>query len=94
MLAHYRTIEQIPDDGREWAVSVRGGPMLAATLAAHRAEAMLFKDLATLRIDRSLLADVDQLRWSGPTEAFAAICARLDAGPLALRAARLGAGRT
>ena len=93
VLSHYRTIERIPDDGREWAVSVRGGPMLAATLAAHRDEAMLFKDLATLRIDRSLLTDVDELRWAGPTAAFGEVCARLDAQPIALRAARVAAAR-
>src|ERR1700730_17481239 len=39
------TTERIPDSGGDWEVSVRGGPMLAATLAAGRADAMLFKDL-------------------------------------------------
>jgi 5'-3' exonuclease len=93
VLAHYGTIERIPDSGRDWEVSVRGGPMLAATLAAGRADAMLFKDLATLRVDRSLLASVDQLRWQGPTAAFAEVCRRIDAEPLAVRADRLAAAR-
>jgi 5'-3' exonuclease len=93
VLAYYGTIERIPDAGREWEVSVRSGPMLAATLAAGRADAMLFKDLATLRIDRSLLSDVDQLRWQGPTGVFGEVCERIDAGPLAVRAERLAAGR-
>jgi 5'-3' exonuclease len=94
VLAHYGSIERIPDNGREWVVSVRGGPMLAATLAARRDDAMLFKDLATLRIDRSLLAGVDDLRWAGPTAAFAEVCARIDAGPTAQRAERLAATRS
>jgi 5'-3' exonuclease len=34
--------------------------------------ALLFKDLATLRTDAGLFRDVDELRWRGPTEAFAA----------------------
>ncbi len=89
VLAHYGTIEEIPDSGRDWKVSVRGGPTLAATLAARRPDAMLFKDLATLRVDRSLLTDVDQLRWLGPTTAFAEVCDRIDAEPLARRASRL-----
>ena len=89
VLAHYGTIEQIPDSGAEWEVSVRGGAMLAATLAAHRDEAMLFKDLATLRVDRSLLDIVDQLRWRGPTADFGQVCVRLDAEGLARRADRL-----
>jgi len=37
----------------------------AATLAADRQHALLFKDLATCGVDRSLLDDVDQLRWTG-----------------------------
>ena len=39
--------------------------------------ALLFKKLATLRIDARLFADVDQLLWKGPTEAFAAWPARM-----------------
>jgi hypothetical protein len=54
---------------------------------------MLFKDLATLRIDRSLLGAVAELRWTGPTEDFATVCDRIDAPPVAARAARLAAGR-
>jgi 5'-3' exonuclease len=91
VLAHYGTIERIPDSGRDWEVSVRGGPMLAATLAASRDDAMLFKDLATLRVDRSLLDDVDQLRWLGPTNAFRDVCDHIDAAPIAARADRLAA---
>jgi 5'-3' exonuclease len=93
VLARYRTIDDIPDDGTAWEVDVRGGPALAATLAAHRTEALLFKDLATLRVDRSLLAGVDQLRWTGPTADFAAVCDRLDAPAVAKRAAALAAAR-
>ncbi|MDP9073215.1 MAG: flap endonuclease [Actinomycetota bacterium] len=91
VLTRYGTIEHIPDSGAEWEVSVRGGPVLAATLAGHREEAMLFKDLATLRIDRSLLASVDDLRWRGPTDGFESVCARIDADNLARRAERLAA---
>jgi len=89
VLAHYGTIEDIPDDGRTWSVSVRGGPALAATLAARRADAMLFKDLATLRVDRSLLVDVNSLRWRGPSPEFADVCDRIDAPSLPARAERL-----
>jgi 5'-3' exonuclease len=34
--------------------------------------ALLFKDLATLRTDAPLFRDVEELRWRGPTDAFAA----------------------
>ena len=91
VLARYGTIEQIPDSGSEWEVSVRNGPALAAVLAAERPLAMRFKDLATLRLDRTLLADVEDLRWRGPDEGFAVVCERIDAEPLARRAERLAA---
>jgi 5'-3' exonuclease len=94
VLAHYGTIEAIPKAPGQWEVSVRGGPALAATLAAQQADALLFKDLATLRIDRTLLTDVDELRWRGPTTQFADLCARIDAVPLVARAERVAASRS
>src|SRR4029077_5090321 len=41
-------------------------------LQHHRDLALRFKDLATLRTDAPLFRDVDELRWRGPTPAFAA----------------------
>jgi 5'-3' exonuclease len=40
-------------------------------LGDRRAQALLFKDLATLRADVPLFDDVDELRWRGPLDAFA-----------------------
>ena len=40
-------------------------------LGPHKEEALLFKDLATLRTDAPLFRDVDELQWRGPTLAFA-----------------------
>ncbi len=40
-------------------------------LGARHADALLFKQLATLRTDAALFANVDALRWRGPTDAFA-----------------------
>jgi 5'-3' exonuclease len=39
--------------------------------------ALLFKTLATLRADERLFEDVEELRWRGPTEAFAGCVDRL-----------------
>jgi 5'-3' exonuclease len=44
----------------------------SAVLGDSRDLALLFKDLATLRTDAHLFRDVDELKWRGPTEAFAA----------------------
>jgi 5'-3' exonuclease len=43
----------------------------------RREAALLFKDLATLRTDAPLFGDVEELRWRGPTEAFASWTERL-----------------
>ena len=47
-------------------------------LGDKRDLALLFKDLATLRTDTALFGDVDELRWSGPTDAFAEAAKLLD----------------
>ena len=45
-------------------------------LGDRRELALLFKNLATLRVDAPLFAHVDELRWRGPTQGFAAITER------------------
>ena len=89
LLAHYGRLEDIPDAPGQWEVSVRGGPKLAVTLAAHRREAMLFRDLATLRTDPPVIDDVTALRWAGPTDVFDEVAERIDAGAIARRARSL-----
>ncbi|MBA4057309.1 MAG: flap endonuclease, partial [Marivirga sp.] len=46
-------------------------------LGKRREQALLFKRLATLRTDTLLFRDVDQLRWRGPTPAFAGLTAKM-----------------
>jgi 5'-3' exonuclease len=43
----------------------------ASVLGEQRPLALLFKKLATLRTDAPLFAEVDELRWRGPTDSFA-----------------------
>jgi hypothetical protein len=68
VLAQYEHIEAIPDDAAQWRVQVRGAAALAASLAAQRADAVLFRRLATLRTDVPLEEPLAALRWSGPDE--------------------------
>jgi len=49
----------------------------AAVLGDKRELALLFKHLATLRTDARLFRNVDELRWRGPTNAFAACVEQL-----------------
>ncbi len=93
VLARWDHIEDIPGDPADWDVAVRGAAKLAATLEERRDDAVLFKELATLRIDRSLLGRAEDLRWRGPTSEFARICAEIDAPGLFRRAEALGATR-
>jgi 5'-3' exonuclease len=79
VLAKFVHLESIPADCREWQVNVANASALADTLSRERDRALLFRVLATLRTDITLFNDVDQLRWNGPTPAFDALAARLDA---------------
>lgn len=79
VLAKFLHLEAIPLDSREWRVNATNASALADTLSRERESALLFRTLATLRTDIALFDNVDQLRWKGPTPAFAALAAKLDA---------------
>jgi 5'-3' exonuclease len=55
-------------------------------LGDKRDLALLFKDLATLRTDAALFKNVNELRWRGPTAAFAAHAERMKSPRLLERA--------
>lgn len=78
VLARFGHIEHIPADWRDWHANATNAAELARTLARDRDRALLFRTLATLRTDLPLFKDVDELKWTGPTPAFAQIAARLD----------------
>jgi 5'-3' exonuclease len=89
VLARYRHLDEIPPLALHWDVTVPGATRLAATLAEQRELALLFRDLATLRAGAPVLRAVDDLRWRGPTDAFAGVCDRLRAEGLADRVSAL-----
>ncbi len=93
VLGRYGHIEAIPDAPGQWEVTLRNASTLAATLAGQRELAFLFRDLATLRVDRSLVGEVDDLRWCGSRSTFTDLCRRLRAPGLSQRAAALAASR-
>ena len=59
-------LEAVPDDPDSWGVKVRGAATLAQNLREHRADAMLYRTLATLRTDAPITESVEDLRWTGP----------------------------
>src|SRR6185369_4020712 len=62
LLSVFTHLEQIPDDPRQWPKNIRGADRLAATLAAERADAMLYRTLTTLRTDVPLKESLADLR--------------------------------
>jgi 5'-3' exonuclease len=93
VLARWGRIEDIPLNPADWDVAVRGPSKLSISLRDDYAHALLFKRLATLRVDRSLIGSVDELDWRGPTPDFGRVCAEIDAESLARRTEALAAAR-
>jgi 5'-3' exonuclease len=58
----------------------------SSVLGAERGSALLFKDLATLRTDEPLFADVSALEWRGAGASFDTVASRLGDAGLARRA--------
>jgi 5'-3' exonuclease len=93
VLAHYGSLDEIPDAVSAWDPTlrqeVRGAAKLAERLATERELAVLFKDIATLRIEPPVLTDVSSLRWRGPRSDFDDVCRHFRDPALAKRAAAL-----
>ena len=81
VLAEYRSLDAIPDDAAKWTAKVRGAAVLAENLRNGRADARLFRTLATLRYDAPIAESLDDLEWRGADErALAALGERLGDG--------------
>ena len=89
VLARYGHVDAIPDDPAQWDVAVRGAITLAGVLQAGRADAALFRDLATLRTDAPTIGGVDDLEWNGPADDMEAVLADHDLGRIAARLRQL-----
>ncbi len=89
VLARYGHIEDIPASAGQWDVpGLRGAAKLSATLQAQLADALLFRQIATVDTEVDV-GTVDDWRWSGPTDDFAAVAAELGAPDLVAYANRL-----
>jgi 5'-3' exonuclease len=79
VLAAFESLEGVRDaPPTTWPPAVRGAARLAATLRERWGEALLFRELATLRRDAPLPElRVEELRWQGPDPAaWEAFCER------------------
>ncbi len=81
----------IPPDHAQWisdGVKVRGAEKLAITLREQRADAELFRILATL-VNTVDVGAVDDWKWSGPRSEFAQLATNWGVPKLGERAASL-----
>ena len=78
VLSEYDRLEAVPESYDDWTLKVRGGQTLARNLVDSRADAWLYKELATLRTDVPISEDLDDLRWKGVRRSdYLALCDRL-----------------
>ena len=92
VFSQYPHLEDIPKDCRAWHPSIRRGQLLCQALFTAWNDALLFRTLATLRLDVPVFDRVEDLRWEGPLPVFEEHCRRMKASDLFVRAhsARLG----
>lgn len=78
VLAKYKHIETIPTDPKKLAgISVGRATTLLANLNKNFADALLFKELSTLRTDVPLKETLADLKWQGAYPRFKKLCEEL-----------------
>jgi len=95
VLDHFGHIEEIPLDASTWDPDLARrlrAPALAAKLAENFELALLFRELARLVVEPSLLSSVDDLEWRGPTPDFETVCEYLGDPRMFERASALRRG--
>jgi 5'-3' exonuclease len=91
VLSHYGHMEKIPDDPAKWQVSsISPGraTSLAESLAGRREEALLYKKLATIRVDVPLQEKLADLKWQGAYKRLMKFCHDLGDEKIPLRIPR------
>jgi len=85
-LSQYPHLEDIPKNWQEWSPSIRKARPLSESLFNAWNDALLFRTLATLRLDVPVFETVEDLRWQGPLPNFEEFCVRLKSPDLYRRA--------
>jgi 5'-3' exonuclease len=84
-LSQYPHLEEIPKDWQEWHPSIRRARPLSESLFSAWDDALLFRTLATLRLDVPVFDTVEDLRWKGPRPGFEQHAERLKSPELLRR---------
>ena len=83
VLSRYGHLERIPTDA-PWDIPVRGAATLQAILSQEYDNALLYRHLATLRLDVPIDVTPDAIRWNGVRRArYEALCRELGSERLA-----------
>jgi 5'-3' exonuclease len=85
VLSQYPHLEDIPKDWQRWHPSIRRARALSEALFSAWNEALLFRQLATLRVDVPVFDTVADLRWRGARADFEDVCRRMKAPDLLRR---------
>ncbi|MGD1024382.1 MAG: 5'-3' exonuclease H3TH domain-containing protein [Candidatus Sulfotelmatobacter sp.] len=85
-LSQYPHLDDIPKDWRDWHPSIRKARALSESLFSAWNDALLFRTLATLRLDVPVFDTVADLRWNGPRPNFEEFCRRMKSPDLLRRA--------
>jgi 5'-3' exonuclease len=85
VLSQYSHLELVPKDWRQWHISIRKARSLSESLFSAWSNALLFRTLATLRIDVPVFDTIEDLRWRGPAPSFAEYCQQINAPDLLRR---------
>ncbi len=93
VLARYLHLEKIPEDPARWEVAPRNAANLSVALRENWSDALLFRELATLRTDAVVFDTVTDLEWRTPAEDFESLCEKLRARDTARLAADLARSR-
>jgi 5'-3' exonuclease len=94
VFSQYPHLEDIPKDWQHWDASLRRARPLAEALFAGWDDALLFRTLATLRVDVPVFRSIDELRWRGPAKDFKRTSERMKAPDLFRRALARNASQT
>jgi 5'-3' exonuclease len=86
-LSLYSHLENIPKDWMKWDPSIRKAKVLSESLFNAWDDALLFRTLATLRLDVTVFDTVEDLRWKGPRQNFEECCRVMKAAGLLKRVA-------
>lgn len=93
VLSQYNHLEDIPKEWQKWHPSIRRARPLSEVLLSGWNDALLFRTLATLRLDVPVFETVDDLRWRGPRPEFEQHSRRMKSPELLTRARTAGSAK-